>query len=136
MIENFSQSVAEILGDSPGQRWPNTVNLRCQVSLERERAGRTEGLVVFDFELFAEPGMLFEAAARANYRADFQPGQASHYGHGQGVTTLGIGPDHRDRIAILLVDVQDMVERALNHRLDLCGTGHDSRIALPRKRVK
>src|SRR5262249_28286061 len=112
------------------------MNLRCQVSLQRECAGRAEGLIVFDFELLAEPGMFLEAAARPNCRADLQTSQASYDGYRPGVAAPGVGFDHRNRIAVLFVNVQDMVERTLNRRLDLCGTSHNPRIALPAKHVK
>jgi hypothetical protein len=62
--------------------------------------------------------MALEAAAEAQPRADVEPGQAANYGDAP-AELLVAALEHRDRIAALLVDVEHLVQRALDEKFNL-----------------
>ncbi len=117
-VEHGRQRLAEMLDDPPRERRPDALYLAGEIALQRGHRGRTEGLEVLDPELLAVPGMVLEAAAQAQSRADLEPGQAADHGDAPAQVVVA-ALDHRDRIAALLVDVEHLVERAFDQEFDL-----------------
>ena len=79
--------------------------------------------------------MLFEAALSADGRANFQTGEFSHHRDAARVAMLA-GNDHdRDRIAILFVDEQDLIEGALQRLGRMMRLCHAKRITRGGRRV-
>ena len=62
--------------------------------------------------------MTLEAAAQTQARADIEPGQAADHGYAPAQDFIA-ALEHRDRIAALLVDVEQLVQRALDQEFDL-----------------
>src|SRR5208282_5728311 len=136
VVQHVWQIVAEILRDSSREHRADAVDFGGQVAFERKHSGGPDGLEIGDAKLFAEARMLFEAAARADARADFEPREISNYRDGPGVAAPRVGLDNRNGVSALIVDVEDVIEGALDHRLAIFHLGHLARITRQRSGVK
>ena len=118
LVQHGRQRLAKMLGDPPRERGPDALYLAGEVALQRGHRGRTDGLEILDPELFAVLGMTLEVAAQTQARADIEPGQAADHGYAPAQDFIA-ALEHRDRIAALLVDVEQLVQRALDQEFDL-----------------
>ena len=80
--------------------------------------------------------MLLEGALGANGRADFEAREIADDGDAAKIAML-LRHDHdRDRVAVLVVDEQDLIEDALERLGRLYSLCHKQRITRPARRVQ
>ncbi len=118
LVEHGRQRLAEVLGDPPRERGPDAFYLAGEIALERGHRGRTDGVEILDPELLAVLRMALEAAAQTQTRTDVEPGQAADHGDAPAQDFVAAF-EHRDRVATLLVDVEQLVQRALDQEFNL-----------------
>jgi hypothetical protein len=79
-VEHREQFLAEVLGDTAGQRLTDAFDLtRGKIALKRRQPGRLEHLVGLDPELPSVARMAFEAALQAHRGVDLWIGQVAHH---------------------------------------------------------
>ena len=128
VVEHFAESVAEVFGDSARTYRTDAFYFRGKVAFDRDGSRRPQRFVIDDVELFAEALMLLEAALRADGRADFEPGEIADYGDAAIVAMLERYDDDGHRVAVLVIDEQDLVENALERLVRFNCTSHGKRI--------
>ena len=120
--------VAEVLRDSPRESGADALNFRSEVAFDRDGSGRAQRFEIDDVELLAEARMLFKAAERADGRADFEAREIADDGDAAKIAMLLRHDDDRDRVAVLVVDEQDLIESALDSLGRLNRLCHGNRI--------
>ena len=128
IVEHFAERVAEVFGDSARTHRTDAFYFRGKVAFDRDGARRPQRFVVDDVELFAEALMLLEAALRADGRADFEAGEIADYGDAAVVAMLERHDHDRHRVAVLVIDEQDLIENALERLVRFNCTCHGKRI--------
>ena len=101
--------------------------MRGSVRSRTAPAGRKR-FEIDDVELLAEARMLFEAAQRADGRADFETREIADDGDAAKIAMLLRHDDDGDRVAVLVVDEQDLIENALDSLGRLNRLCHGNRI--------
>ncbi len=128
VVEHFAESVAEVFGDAPRAHRADAFYFRGKVAFDRDGARRPQRFVVDDVELLAEALMLLEAALRADGRADFEAGEIADHGDAAVVAMLERHDHDRHRVAVLIIDEQDLIENALERLVRFNCTCHGKRI--------
>jgi len=119
VVEHFAERVAEMFRDSAREPRADAFYFRSEVALYRDGAGRAQRFEIDDVKLFAETLMLLEAADSADGRAHFEAGEIADDRDAAKIAML-IRHDHdRDRIAVAVVNEQDLIEDAFE-RLGRC----------------
>ena len=128
VVEHFAKRVAEVFRNSPREPAAYAFYFRSEVALDRDGSGGPQSFEIDDMKLLAEPLVLLEAAQRAYGRAHFQTREIADDGDAARVAML-LRYDHdRDRIAVLVVDEQDLIEDALESLGRLNRLCHGNRI--------
>ena len=107
-----------MLGDPPRERRTDALYFAGEVALERGHRGRADGFEILDPELLAVLRMALEAAAQAQARSDVETGQATDHSDAPAQVFIA-ALEHRDRIATLFVDEEQLVQRAFDQEFRL-----------------
>ena len=125
-----------MFGDSPRKCRADALYFRSEVAFERDRSGGPHRFEIDYVKLIAKARMLFEAALSADGRANFQTGKISNHRDAAGVAVFA-GNDHDgDRIAVVVVNEQDLIEDALQRLGRLMRSCHGKRITRGGRRVQ
>ena len=107
-----------MLRDTPRECGADALYFAGEVAFERGHRGRADGLEILDPELLAVLGMAFETAAQAQARSHVETGQAADHSDAPAEVFIA-ALQHRDRIATLLVDEEQLVKRAFDQKFQL-----------------
>ncbi len=136
VVEHLAERVAEVLRDSSRERGTDALYFRSEVAFERDRSGRPHRFEIDYVKLIAKARMLFEAALGADGRANFQAGEISNHRDAAQLAVFA-GNDHDgDRVAVVLVNEQDLIEDALQRLGRLMRLCHGKRITRAARRVQ
>ena len=100
--------------DPARQRRSDAFNFRSQIAFERGDAGRPQRFEVVDLKLLAVTRMFLETPSQSQAGANLDPAKIANDGDTGARPFVVATLNHRDRIAVGLVDEKQLIKGALN----------------------